>query len=120
MDAEQSTSYPTEFLNSLEISAVPSHKLQLKLNVPVTPMRNLDAPRPCNRTRLRITQLGQNILGAIILTSVGKVLSYLKIQSFPMTYRLSLNELSFRINSVFLLPLTKRKGKHFKWQGYTW
>ena len=35
MDAKQSTSYPTEFLNSLELSGVPSHKLQLKLNVSV-------------------------------------------------------------------------------------
>ncbi|CAG5034231.1 unnamed protein product [Parnassius apollo] len=36
MDTEQSTSYPAEFLNSLELSGVPSHKLQLKLGVPVT------------------------------------------------------------------------------------
>ena len=34
MDAEQCTSYPTDFLNLLELSGVPSHKLQLKLNVP--------------------------------------------------------------------------------------
>ena len=48
MDAEQSTSYPTKFLNSLELSGVPSHKLQLKLNVPVLLKQNLDAPRPCS------------------------------------------------------------------------
>jgi PIF1 helicase. len=54
MDAEQSTSYPTEFLNLLERSGVPSHKLKFKLNVPVMLMRNHDAPRPCNGTRLRI------------------------------------------------------------------
>ncbi|GFY14245.1 ATP-dependent DNA helicase [Trichonephila clavipes] len=44
MDTELSTSYPVEFLNSLELSGVPSHKLQLKLNVPVMLMRNLNAP----------------------------------------------------------------------------
>ncbi|XP_055922687.1 uncharacterized protein LOC129953463, partial [Eupeodes corollae] len=70
MDTELSTSYPVEFLNSLEPSGVPSHKLQLKLNVPVILMRNLDAPRLCNGTKLRITKLGQNILGATILTGV--------------------------------------------------
>ncbi|CAG4996598.1 unnamed protein product [Parnassius apollo] len=48
MDTEQSTSYPVEFLNSLELSGVPSHKLQLKLGVPVMLMRNLDAPRTGN------------------------------------------------------------------------
>lgn len=35
-------------------------------------MQNLDAARQCNGTRFRITQLGQNILGALILTGVGK------------------------------------------------
>jgi PIF1 helicase. len=53
MDTEQSTSYPTEFLNSLELSGVPSHKLQLKLNVLVMLMRNLDGPRPCILTGVR-------------------------------------------------------------------
>lgn len=72
MDAELSISYPVEFLNSLELSGVPSHKLQLKLNVPVMLMRNLYAPRLCNGTKLQITKLGQNILGATILTDVGK------------------------------------------------
>ncbi|XP_022823903.1 lutropin-choriogonadotropic hormone receptor-like [Spodoptera litura] len=35
VDTEQVTSYPTEFLNSLELSGVPSHKLRLKGGVPV-------------------------------------------------------------------------------------
>ncbi|CAK1602388.1 unnamed protein product [Parnassius mnemosyne] len=72
MDTEQNTSYPVEFLNSLEWSGVPSHKLQLKLGVPVMLMRNFDAPRLCNGTRLRVTHLGRNIIGTTILTGVGK------------------------------------------------
>lgn len=39
MDTQLSTSYPVEFLNSFELSGVPSHKLQLNLNVPVMLMR---------------------------------------------------------------------------------
>lgn len=31
MDTEQITSYPVEFLNSLELSGVPSHRLRLKV-----------------------------------------------------------------------------------------
>ncbi|KFM57162.1 hypothetical protein X975_09078, partial [Stegodyphus mimosarum] len=68
MNTEQSTSYPTEFLNSLELSGVPSLKLQLKLNVPAMLMRNIDTPELYNETKLRIIQLGQNIIGANILT----------------------------------------------------
>ncbi|GFV36267.1 ATP-dependent DNA helicase [Trichonephila clavipes] len=66
MDTKRSTSYPVKFFDSLELSGVPSHKLQLKLNVTVMLMQNLNAPLLCNGTRLRITKLGQNILGATI------------------------------------------------------
>jgi PIF1 helicase. len=59
IDAEKSTLYPSEFLNSLELSGIPSHKLQLNLNVPVMLMRNLDALRLCNGSSRRITQVGK-------------------------------------------------------------
>ncbi|CAH2105889.1 unnamed protein product [Euphydryas editha] len=72
IDSENSTSYPVEFLNSLELSGVPSHKLKLKVGVPVMLMRNLDAPRLCNGTRLRVTHLGRNIITATILTGAAK------------------------------------------------
>ncbi|GFX05058.1 putative retrovirus-related pol polyprotein from transposon opus [Trichonephila clavipes] len=84
IDTELSTSYPVEFLNSLELSGVPSHKLQLKLNVPVMLMRNLNAPLLCNGTRLRITKLGQNILGATILTGVGGIKTIAEENKLPL------------------------------------
>ncbi|XP_055918651.1 uncharacterized protein LOC129950755 [Eupeodes corollae] len=84
MDTKLSTSCPVEFLNSLELSGVPSHKLQLKLNVPVMLMRNLDAPRLCNGTKLRITKLGQNILGATILTGPTDLPFQFKRVQFPV------------------------------------
>ncbi|GFY24705.1 ATP-dependent DNA helicase [Trichonephila clavipes] len=65
---DDTTSYPVEFLNSLALSGVPSHKLELKVVVPVLLMRNLDAPKLCNGTRLRINELGRLIVKATILT----------------------------------------------------
>ncbi|KAJ8715521.1 hypothetical protein PYW07_010003 [Mythimna separata] len=65
VDAEQVTSYPTDFLNSLELSGVRSHKLRLKVGVPVMLMRNLDPPRLCNGTRLQVTYLGRNVIKAV-------------------------------------------------------
>ncbi|GFW19011.1 ATP-dependent DNA helicase [Trichonephila clavipes] len=35
MSSDDTTSYPVEFLNSLELSGVPSHKLELKVGVPI-------------------------------------------------------------------------------------
>ncbi|GBM37041.1 hypothetical protein AVEN_129973-1 [Araneus ventricosus] len=54
MGNEQVTSYPVEFLYSLELSGVPSHKLRLKIGVLVLLMRNLDAPRLCNGTGYKL------------------------------------------------------------------
>ncbi|GFX46663.1 ATP-dependent DNA helicase [Trichonephila clavipes] len=72
MSSDDTTSYPVEFLNSLDLSEVPSHKLELKVGVPVLLMRNLDAPRLCNGTRLRITELGRHIVKTTILTGEAK------------------------------------------------
>ncbi|GFW32114.1 ATP-dependent DNA helicase [Trichonephila clavipes] len=72
MSSDDTTSYTVEFLNSLDLSGGPSHKLELKVGVPVLLMRNLDAPRLCNGTRLRITELGRHIVKATILTGEAK------------------------------------------------
>ncbi|GFT19599.1 ATP-dependent DNA helicase [Trichonephila clavipes] len=56
MASDDTTNYLVEFRSSLEISGVPSHKLELKKGVSVLLMRNLDAPRLCNGTRLRIAE----------------------------------------------------------------
>ncbi|GFX98539.1 ATP-dependent DNA helicase [Trichonephila clavipes] len=113
MDTELSTSYPVEFLNSLELSGVPSLKLQWKLNVPVMLMRNLNAPLLCNGTRLRITKLGQNILGATILTGVGKGKSVI-IPRIPII----LTDLPFQFKRVqlpvklsFAVTINKAQGQ---------
>ncbi|GBL72887.1 hypothetical protein AVEN_128080-1 [Araneus ventricosus] len=71
MDNEQVTSYPVEFLNSLELSRVPFHKLRLKDGVPILLIRNLDEPILSNGTRLKITQLGPNIVRATVMTQIA-------------------------------------------------
>ncbi|GFW48378.1 hypothetical protein TNCV_1109411 [Trichonephila clavipes] len=45
---------------------------EFKVGVPVLLMRNLDALRLCNDTRLRITELGKHIVNATILAGEAK------------------------------------------------
>ncbi|KAL0867452.1 hypothetical protein ABMA27_008239 [Loxostege sticticalis] len=95
MSSDDSTTYPIEFINTLELTGVPSHKLELKIGVPVLLMRNLDAPRFCNGTRLRVTELGRNIIKATILTGTAKGESVL-IPRIPII----LNHLPFQFKRL--------------------
>lgn len=119
IETEHSASYPVEFLNSLELSGVPSHKLKLKVGVPVMLMRNLDAPRLCNGTRLRVTQLGWNIITATILTGAAKGESVLipRIPIIPTDLPFQFKRLQFPIRVSFAMTINKAQGQTLRVAG---
>jgi len=58
-----------EFLNSLQTSGIPNHKLKIKVGTPIMLIRNLDqADGLCNGTRLIITRLGSNVVESEVIT----------------------------------------------------
>ncbi|GKC32397.1 ATP-dependent DNA helicase PIF1-like protein [Tanacetum coccineum] len=66
---EQQHLYPVEFLNTLNFPGMPPHALQLKKELPIMLLRNVNPTQGlCNGTRLIITDLGQFVLRAQILT----------------------------------------------------
>ena len=69
---DESTACPQDFLNAIEASGVPLHELKLKIGVPAILMRNLDPPKLCNDTRLRITKVQQYTITAVIITGCSK------------------------------------------------
>jgi ATP-dependent DNA helicase PIF1 len=63
------TLYPIEYLNSLSANNFPAHKLKLKIGVPVMLLRNINqSVGLCNGTRLIVTNLGHNVIEAVIIT----------------------------------------------------
>ena len=59
--------FPTEYFNAFFEASLPPHKLCVKPGVPVMLLRNLDPPRLCNGTRLRITRCGKQIFEGEIM-----------------------------------------------------
>jgi hypothetical protein len=48
---EGQSTYPVEFLNSIDIGSLPPHKLKLKIGTPIIILRNLKYPTMVNGTR---------------------------------------------------------------------
>ncbi|XP_065915773.1 uncharacterized protein [Dysidea avara] len=65
-DESQAVHFPTEFLNSLEVSGLPQHLLLLKVGTPIIILRSLDPPRVTNGTRCVVTKLSANTVEAKI------------------------------------------------------
>ncbi|XP_057723941.1 uncharacterized protein LOC130939890 [Arachis stenosperma] len=58
-----------EFLNDIKYLELPNHKLTLKPGVAVMLLRNIDqASGLCNGTRLIVKELGNNKIGATVVT----------------------------------------------------
>jgi hypothetical protein len=61
--------YPVEYLNTLNANNFPSHRLKLKVGVPIILLRNLNQSLGlCNGTRLIVTNLSANVIEAVIIT----------------------------------------------------
>jgi ATP-dependent DNA helicase PIF1 len=71
-DTEVTNIYPSEFLNTLEVSGMPSHKLLLKIGAPVILLRNLDPLAGlCNGTRLIVRRFTMRVVEVEIITGKG-------------------------------------------------
>ncbi|XP_021761437.1 uncharacterized protein LOC110726293 [Chenopodium quinoa] len=61
---------PMELLNSLNLSSLPNHYLELKVGAPVILMRNMNQSIGlCNGTRLIIKKLGYRVIEAQVITN---------------------------------------------------
>ncbi|XP_057419001.1 uncharacterized protein LOC130713231 [Lotus japonicus] len=61
--------FTTEFLNDIQCSGIPNHRIVLKVGVSIMLLRNLDhAAGLCNGTRMMVTHLTQYIIVATLLS----------------------------------------------------
>ena len=77
-----------EFLNTINSSCLPNHKITLKVGVPIMLLRNLDITTGlCNGTRLIVTEMGRYILEGRVISG-SNVGERVYIPRLSLTHRL--------------------------------
>ncbi|CAN6867765.1 unnamed protein product [Brassica oleracea var. botrytis] len=115
-DDDWTTHYPPEYLNSLEFSGLPNHRLCLKVGAPMMMLRNLNQDQGlCNGTRMVVTRLGNRVVKARIMTGtdVGEEVLIPRIQLSPTDtmHPFTFNRRQFPIRLCYAMTINKSQGQ---------
>ncbi|GJX67040.1 ATP-dependent DNA helicase PIF1-like protein [Tanacetum coccineum] len=121
---DQQHLYPVEFLNTLNFPGMPPHALKLKKELPIMLLRNVNPSKGlCNGTRLIITELGEFVLKAKILTGshVGDtVLIHRIILTSPSTqskWPFILKRRQYPVRPCYAMTINKSQGQSLNYVG---
>ena len=108
--------FPAELLNSLE----PPHNLVIKVGAPIMLLRNLDAPKLCNGTRLLVKSLMPNLLEATVITGCakGEDVFIPRIPVIPSDLAFTFKRIQFPVKLSFAMSINKAQGQTLKVAGF--
>lgn len=118
-DEREINNYPVEFLNSLNVSGLPPHKLSLKVNCIVLLIRNLNTKDALvNGTRMRVKCLHNNAIDCEVLTGFSKG-KLILIPRINLTYSgtilpFDFQRTQFPIIPAFAMTINKSQGQTFE------
>lgn len=108
--------YPVEYLNTLNANNFPSHKLLLKIGVPIMLLRNLNQSLGlCNGTRLIVTNLGDNVIEAVIITGTHTghktYIPRINLTTRSSHWPFTLSRRQFPIKVCYSMTINKSQGQ---------
>jgi ATP-dependent DNA helicase PIF1 len=110
----------TEFLNSLNFSGVPPHKLVLRVGCPIILLRNLTGGL-ANGTRLIVKRLGERVIEAEVATgpAKGEVVCIPRLAITPSDTNMpfTLRRLQFPVRHAFAMTVNKSQGQTLRMVG---
>ncbi|GJR59128.1 ATP-dependent DNA helicase PIF1-like protein [Tanacetum coccineum] len=119
---DQQQLYPTNFLNTLNFSGMPPHALCLKKELPIMLLRNVNPTKGlCNGTRLIITELGEFVIHAKILTGshVGDtvLIHQIIITSNQSKWPFVLKRRKYLVKPCYAMTINKSQGQSLNYVG---
>ena len=119
IEPDDALNYPTEVLNSLNPSGLPAYTLALKVGAPIMLLRNIDAPKLCNGTKLTVTRLCPNFIEATICTGqyAGESVFIPRIPLIPSDSTVPFKRLQFPVRLSFAMTINKSQGQTLKTVG---
>ena len=110
--------FPTEVLNSIDLSGFPPHKLTLKVGAPIMVLRGFQPPKLINGTRCVITKLQNNIVEAKISCGPYKnervLIPRIPLKSSESSLHFPMKRLQLPIVPCFAMTINKSQGQTFK------
>ncbi|GFY78394.1 ATP-dependent DNA helicase [Trichonephila inaurata madagascariensis] len=106
LNDDEAVQYPIEFLNSIQTPDLQAHNLILKVGAPIMLIRNIDAPRLCNGTRLIVKKLMQHVIQTKVLTWCAKAENKIRLDSTMALKQLSTTMTLSTIVSILLLQFS--------------